>query len=119
MQDDSQSASRQHDKYEDVPPTPPPRDRNDLPVSSSEQRIPTHTVAYLDSLSELAGRSFASTQESIIAILRLIVEQLGLRSSFLTHISREKSQNEVMAAHNLTGGSGIQEGALLELPQTF
>lgn len=96
-----------------------PGDKNDPSLSSSEQRIPTNTSAYLSGLSELAGRSFASAQEAVEAILRLVVDQLGLRSSFLTHISHEEGRNEVLAAHNLTGGSNVQEGALLELPQTF
>ena len=80
-----------------------------------------HTSAntYLSNLSELAGHSFVSTQEAVEAILRLVVEQLGLRSGFLTHISPEARQNEILVAYNSTGDSDVQEGALLKLPQTF
>ncbi len=74
---------------------------------------------YLSGLSGLAGRSFASTQVAVEAILQLVTEQLGLRSSFLTRITREAGRNEVLAAHNSAGGSDVQEGALLELLQTF
>jgi hypothetical protein len=85
--------------------------------STHNQHI--HAETYLSTLSELAGRSFASTQETIEAILTLVVKELGLRSSFLTCIDREECQNEILVAYNAPGGSSIQEGALLELPQTF
>lgn len=87
--------------------------------SSSDKDTRPGTNAYLSGLSKLAGRSFASTQEAVEAILQLIVDQIGLRSSFLTHITREECQNEVLVAHNSAGGSEVQEGVLLELPQTF
>ena len=74
---------------------------------------------YLSGLSELAGRSFASNREAVEAILQLITEQLGLRSSFLTRITREAGRKEVLTAYNSAGGSDVQEGVLLELPQTF
>ena len=87
--------------------------------SSSPEDARTDTHTYLGDLSEPAGRSFASTHEPIEAILRLILTQLDLRSSFLTRIDREECHNEVLLAHNLAGGSDVQQGALLELPQTF
>ncbi len=77
------------------------------------------TSTVLTSLSELAGRSFASKQESVEAILRLIVDQLGLRSGFLARIDREACQLEVISAYNRAGGSEMQSGTVLELPQTF
>lgn len=85
----------------------------------SNENIRTESNTYLSSLSKLAGRSFASTQETIETILQLIVDQLGLRSSFLTHINCEEHQNKVIAAYNLAGGSDVQQAVLLELPQTF
>jgi hypothetical protein len=80
-----------------------------------------HTQAdtYLSNLSELAGHSFASTQEAVEAILRLIVDRLGLRSSFLTRIDQEECQHEVIMAQNLAGGSDIQVGVVMKLSQTF
>ena len=80
---------------------------------------PTHANTYLSNLSELAGHSFASTQEAVEAILRLIVDRLGLRSSFLTRIDQEECQHEVVMAQNLAGGSDIQAGVVMELSQTF
>ncbi|CAA9266862.1 MAG: hypothetical protein AVDCRST_MAG93-2449 [uncultured Chloroflexia bacterium] len=74
---------------------------------------------YLHSLSELAGCSFASTTEALGATLKLIVDQLGLRSSFVTAIDRETCQNEVIAAYNVPGGCDVPAKALLELPETF
>lgn len=74
---------------------------------------------YLSGLSELAGNSFHSTHEAIDATLRLLVEQLGMRSSFLTRIERIEGRHEVVAAYNEPGGCDIVEGDVLELPQTF
>lgn len=74
---------------------------------------------YLSGVSELAGHSFASTQESLEAMLKLIVEHLELRSSYVTHIVSEECRNEVLMAHNSPGGSDIPNGAQLELPGTF
>ena len=87
--------------------------------SSSERHRSAGPGTYLGGLSELAGRSFASNREAVEAILQLITEQLGLRSSFLTRITREVGRNEVLAAHNSAGGSDVQQDALLELSQTF
>ncbi len=119
MQDGVNSSPSEYGRSEEVSQPRIPGGKNDPSPSSSEQRIPTNTSAYLSGLSELAGRSFTSAQEAVEAILRLVVDQLGLRSSFLTRISHEECRNEVLAAHNLTGGSNVQEGVLLELPQTF
>ena len=89
--------------------------------ASSEQRQASDqdNGVYLRGLSELAGRSFASTTEALGATLELIVDQLGLRSSFVTRINRETYQNEVIAAYNVPGGCDVPAKALLELPQTF
>ncbi len=57
---------------------------------TSEQQRYTDTGTYLNSISELAGRSFASTSEAIEVILYLVIDQLSLRSSFLTRISCER-----------------------------
>ncbi len=74
---------------------------------------------FLGGLSELAARSFASTEEAMASILLLIVEQFGMRTSFLTRITRELGQSEVLAAHNRPGGCDVAPGAVLELPLTF
>ena len=75
--------------------------------------------AYLGGLSELAGRSFGSAEEAGEAILRLISEQLGMRSAFLTRITLKENRNEVVASHNAPGGCGIPVGAVLPLSGTF
>jgi hypothetical protein len=85
--------------------------------STTEPRTGTGNV--LSSLSELAGRSFASKQEAVEAILRLIVDHLGLRSSFLTRTDREACQLEVVMAHNRVGGSEVHPGTVVELAQTY
>lgn len=89
-------------------------------ASSEQRQAPGQdNDVYLRGLSELAGRSFASTTEALGATLNLIVDQLGLRSSLVTRIIRETCQNEVLAAYNVPGGSDVPAKALLELSQTF
>ena len=77
------------------------------------------TTLYLNGLAELAAHSFLSTHGAIEAILQLLVEQLGMRSSFLARITREASRHEVLAAHNLPGGCAIVAGDVLDLSRTF
>ncbi len=77
------------------------------------------TAVYLNSLSELAGRSFPSTAEALEAILRLVVEQLGLRTSYLMQITCEEGRSEVLAVYNTPGGCDIARGTVLELTDTF
>lgn len=73
----------------------------------------------LGSLSALAARSFASTTELVDAILSFITGQLGLRTSFLTHITAGENRNHVIAAHNRPGGSNIPANTDLPLEDTF
>ncbi len=79
----------------------------------------TRSPAYLAGLSNLAGRSFGSEAEAREALLRLLSEQLGMRSAFLTRITPEENRNEVVASHNAPGGCGIPVGAVLPLSGTF
>ncbi len=74
---------------------------------------------YLGGLSTLAGRSFSSAQESTEAILRLIADQLGMRSAFLTHITIDEERNEIIASYNAPGGCDILPGLVLPLSGTF
>src|SRR5437870_10547524 len=80
---------------------------------------PADTNSYLAGLSALAGRGFVSIQTAVDAILQLMLEQLGMRSSFLAHIKYENSQLEVLAAHNMPGGCNIQIGTAVPLPKSF
>lgn len=75
--------------------------------------------AYLADLSRLAGRGFAATSEATDAVLRLLVEQLGMRTAFLTRITREAGESEVVAALNEAGGVGVLAGAILPLSNTY
>lgn len=79
----------------------------------------TGSPAYLAGLSELAGRSFDSAEEAREALLRLISEQLRMRSAFLTRITPEEDRNEVVTSYNAPGGCGIPSGAVLPLSGTF
>lgn len=76
-------------------------------------------ATYLDSLSALARRGFVSNQEATNAILQLLMEQLTMRSSFLTHVTCEADQFEVIAAQNEAGGCAIQVGIVVPVSQNF
>ena len=62
-----------------------------------------NTTVYLDGLARLAGRSFPSTSDAVDGILRLLSEQLGTRSCFLTHVI-DGCHWRVTAAYNVPGG---------------
>ncbi len=77
------------------------------------------TSRYLSSLSDLAGRSFGSSQEMTEAVLQLVADELGIRSSFLPRIDRGRQRLQVLAAHNTPSGCDIITGDAFELRQTF
>jgi hypothetical protein len=96
-------------------------DYADAPRAVSDQKgaYSKGNGTYLVTLSELSARSFASTSEALGAVLKLIVNQLRLRSSFVTHIDRKEGQNKVLLSYNAPGSSDIPTEALLELADTF
>ncbi len=91
----------------------------DISQHPSAPGAEAEAAQFLGGLSELAARSFVSTEEAMAAILLLIVEQFGMRTSFLTRITRELGRSEVLAAYNRPGGCDVAPGSLLELPLTF
>src|SRR6266851_5888081 len=90
------------------------RDRSEKCMSSQ-----ISTVSYLKGLSILASHGFDTVNSAVDAILQLMVEQLGMRSSFLAHFKRGSRQLEVVAVHNLPGGCDIQVGTAVPLSQNF
>jgi signal transduction histidine kinase len=76
-------------------------------------------ATYLDSLSTLARRGFASNREATDAILQLLMEQLTMRSSFLTHVTGEVGRFEVIAAQNEASGCAIKVGTVVPVYQNF
>jgi len=72
----------------------------------------------LATLSLLAGRGFASTEESMAAVLELIPAQTGMRSSFATRYDRNSGEFRVLATHNQPGGCDVTAGAA-SLQDTF
>ena len=73
----------------------------------------------LHGLSALAAQRFASTEEAVDAVLAVISEQIGARSSFLTRVRRDARQSEVVAAFNAAGGCDVRPGSVFALPETF
>ena len=76
-------------------------------------------LPYLGSLSHLAARSFSSTDALVDAVLSLIAVQLGLRTSFLTHITLAEKRNHVIAVYNQPGGCDIVADTDIPLEDTF
>lgn len=76
-------------------------------------------LPYLHPLSALAATSFPSTAALIDAILALITEQLGLRTSFLTQITPAANCNHVLAVYNQPHGCDLVAGIDLPLEDTF
>ncbi len=79
----------------------------------------THEQDYLGGVSSLAARSFPSTAEATQVLLETIIEQTGLRTSFLTQITAHEQRNHVLAASNRPGGCDIRAGVVLPLQDTF
>lgn len=70
-------------------------------------------------LSAFAAQSFDSSEALFQAVLNLLTEQLGMRTSFLTEILPADNHNHIRAAHNLVGGCGLEAGITLPLNETF
>jgi hypothetical protein len=90
-----------------------------MSVPDSSQPARNAPPLYLDSLSILAAKSFPSTDTLIEAILALITEQSGLRTSFLTHITPQENRNRIVAVYNQPNGCDLVAGADLPLEDTF
>ncbi|GAC1362135.1 MAG: hypothetical protein NVSMB42_21750 [Herpetosiphon sp.] len=58
-----------------------------------------------------------STDATIATVLKLIVDQLGLRTSFVAMIEDLDDRLHVMAAYNAAGGCDVQAPAVVALPQ--
>ncbi len=79
---------------------------------SAPARQASLSNGYLHSLSRLAGRSFASTEEATRAILRLITQNLGMRTSLLTRVVAGEGRAEVIAVESEPGGCGAFPASL-------
>lgn len=90
-----------------------------MSVPNTGQQVRSAEPPYLDSLSALSAKSFPSTDALIEAILTLITEQLGLRTSFLTRITPGENRNHVVAAYNQPDGCEMVANIDLALEDTF
>jgi len=81
----------------------------------ADQQAPT----YLDSLSALSARGFATLDDALESVLHLIVDTIGLRSSFMTQLDPSTGQATIVAAVNQPGGSDIEPGATYPLDHMF
>ncbi|MBP8250797.1 MAG: GAF domain-containing sensor histidine kinase [Herpetosiphon sp.] len=76
-------------------------------------------TTYLESLSLFAAHSFRSTDELIETVLTLISHQLGLRTSFLTHIFPDQNVNHILASYNQPDGCDVPADVDLPLVNTY
>lgn len=90
-----------------------------MAMPSSNDSNTRQSIPYLSPLSALAARSYESTNELVDAVLSLVSDQLGLRTSFLTNITVTENRNRVVAAYNRPGGCGIMADSDLPLADTF
>ncbi len=74
---------------------------------------------FLAGLSALAIRDFTSIQGAVDDVLRLMVERLNMRSSFLAQVAVQNTRLEVLAAYNAPGGCDIRVGASVPLARDF
>ncbi len=86
---------------------------------SMTNQDPSGPAQYIGSLSALSAKSFPSTEALIEAILALITDQLGLRTSFLTQITPADNRSHVVAAYNQPDGCDLPAGVDLPLEDTF
>ena len=73
----------------------------------------------LEGLSRLAGRGFADRSEATSEILRLITDQFGLRTSFVSRIEPERGELLVVESRNEPGGCDLPAGTTVDLYNTF
>lgn len=73
----------------------------------------------LDHLSALAGRSYATTAEAAEAILKLLANQLQMRTTYLSQIDRDAGRVLIQYAYNAVGGCGVVPGAAFPLEDTY
>ncbi|GAC1645805.1 MAG: hypothetical protein NVS4B12_12190 [Ktedonobacteraceae bacterium] len=76
-------------------------------------------TSYLQSLSSLAVQAYDTTRDEIEDILRFIVKQLGMESSYYTHISDEPDKLQIVAAYNIKNGCQVPEHTFSPLTDTF
>lgn len=88
-------------------------------VPSGASRADDEADSTLDRLAALAGQSFASNQAARQATLRLIADQLGMRTSYLSRITPTAGCSEILAAYNTPGGCEVAAATSLTLPDTF
>lgn len=72
-----------------------------------------------EQLSALSIRSFTSFQEALDAVLDAMEKLLGMRTSFLSNISREDDCLTIVGTHSSEGGIALDPGTQIPLPQAF
>ncbi len=73
----------------------------------------------LEHLSALSARSFSSHEEAMETVLHAVGEFLGMRTSFLSNISRKDNRLTVVGAHSFEGGLPLAAGMEIPLSHAF
>jgi hypothetical protein len=90
-----------------------------MSLSNPDHQDTSVSLPYLGPLSALSAISFPSTDALIQAILALITDQVGLRTSFLTQISPSENRNHIIAVHQQPNGCELVADIDLPLEDTF
>ena len=88
-------------------------------MSSSDAVGSAADTALWRGLSAEAVRGYSNSTEAMQAAVRLIGEQLGMRTGWLNGIDCGGGAARVLAAYNAPGGSGVEAGGTLPLPDLF
>lgn len=88
-------------------------------VAAGTSPVGDEAAAALDRLSTLAGQSFGSGHAARTATLRLVADQLGMRTSYVSRITPASGAAEIVAAYNADGGCAVAADTSLALPDTF
>jgi PAS domain S-box-containing protein len=89
--------------------------RAPIPTPWAEEQTSTPLIR---GLSALAAPSYASADAAAAAIVQLITDQLGMRTSYLTRLLPE-GKLEILAAYSAPEGCVLTVGAMYSVPETF
>src|SRR5882724_9158582 len=78
-----------------------------------------NTATSLEQLTALSTRSFSSHEEAVDTILQTVGEFMGMRTSFLSSISRHENRLTLLRTHTSEGGFALTTGMQLPLSRTF
>jgi hypothetical protein len=80
---------------------------------------PNTSASLLAGLSSLAGRGYRTSEGATEAILTLIADQLGMRTTHLSRFVPASDDVLVVSSFNEAGGCDVVAGSAFELEDTY